>query len=88
MKIFEQIESEYFKAVKYLLEITNSNELLESNTTLKKTLAVRESYILPLNIFQLILLKKLGVESEDTKLLRRSLLLTINGISAGLKNTG
>ena len=88
MKIFEQIESEYFKAVKYLLEITNSNELLESNTTLKKTLAVRESYILPLNIFQLILLKKLRVESEDTKLLRRSLLLTINGISAGLKNTG
>jgi phosphoenolpyruvate carboxylase len=58
--------------------------------TLKKTLSVRESYILPLNIFQLILLKKLREESgsEDYKLMRRSLLLTINGISAGLKNTG
>lgn len=88
IKIFEQIEKEYSKSVKYLLEVTQSNELLESNSTLKKTLAVRESYILPLNIFQIILLKKLRTDPEDYKLLRRSLLLTINGISAGLKNTG
>ena len=72
------------------MEITDSKELLESNVTLKKTLSVRESYILPLNIFQLILLKKLRDDSnsDDFKLMRRSLLLTINGISAGLKNTG
>ena len=88
INIFEQIEKEYSKSVKYLLEVTQSNELLESNSTLKKTLAVRESYILPLNIFQIILLKKLRTDPEDYKLLRRSLLLTINGISAGLKNTG
>ena len=90
IELFNQIENEYDKSVKYLKEINGSNELLESNMTLKKTLSVRESYILPLNIFQLILLKKLREESdsEDYKLMRRSLLLTINGISAGLKNTG
>ncbi|MEC7156879.1 MAG: phosphoenolpyruvate carboxylase, partial [Chloroflexota bacterium] len=90
IELFNQIQNEYTKSVKYLKEINGSNELLESNMTLKKTLSVRESYILPLNIFQLILLKKLREESgsEDYKLMRRSLLLTINGISAGLKNTG
>ena len=90
IELFNQIENEYDKSVKYLKEINGSNELLESNNTLKKTLSVRESYILPLNIFQLILLKKLrsDSDSEDYKLMRRSLLLTINGISAGLKNTG
>ena len=90
IELFNQIQNEYNKSVKYLKEINGANELLESNMTLKKTLSVRESYILPLNIFQLILLKKLREESgsEDYKLMRRSLLLTINGISAGLKNTG
>ena len=90
IELFNQIQDEYIKSVKYLKEISGSNELLESNRTLKKTLSIRESYILPLNIFQLILLKKLREESdsEDYKLMRRSLLLTINGISAGLKNTG
>ena len=90
VELFNQIENEYLKSVKYLMEITGSKELLESNVTLKKTLSVRESYILPLNIFQLILLKKLREDSnsDDYKLMRRSLLLTINGISAGLKNTG
>jgi len=90
IELFNQIEKEYLKSVKYLMEITDSKELLESNVTLKKTLSVRESYILPLNIFQLILLKKLRDDSnsDDFKLMRRSLLLTINGISAGLKNTG
>ena len=90
IELFNQIEKEYLKSVKYLMEITDSKELLESNVTLKTTLSVRESYILPLNIFQLILLKKLRDDSnsDDFKLMRRSLLLTINGISAGLKNTG
>ena len=90
IELFNQIENEYDKSVKYLKEINGSNELLESNNTLKKTLSVRESYILPLNIFQLILLKNMrsDSDSEDYNMMRRSLLLTINGISAGLKNTG
>ena len=88
MQVFEQIEDEYNKSKKYLLMITGDKELMESNTTLKETLNIRESYILPINIFQIILLGKLQAESDDDNLIKRSLLLTINGISAGLKNTG
>ena len=88
MQVFEQIEEEYNKSKKYLLMITGDKELMESNVTLKETLNIRESYILPINIFQIILLAKLRSESDDNNLIKRSLLLTINGISAGLKNTG
>ena len=66
--------------------ITGDKEL-ESNVTLKETLIVGESYILPINIFQIILLAKLRSESDDNTY-KEALLLTINGISAGLKNTG
>ena len=52
------------------------------------TLSVREGYMIPLNLLQVILLKKLRHENKDDSLLSRALLLTINGLSAGLKNTG
>ena len=54
---------------------------------LQRTLRVREPYIDPLNYLQVLLLSRLR-KGEVDPLLRRSLLLSINGISAGLKNTG
>jgi phosphoenolpyruvate carboxylase len=56
---------------------------------LQRTLRVRAPYIDPLNYLQILLLKRIRTagQAADSRL-RRSLLLSINGIAAGLKNTG
>jgi phosphoenolpyruvate carboxylase len=56
---------------------------------LQRTLRVRAPYIDPLNYLQILLLRRIRAAGDDADpLLRRSLLLSINGIAAGLKNTG
>ena len=57
---------------------------------LQRTLRVRDPYIDPLNYLQIALLKRQRshADREEDGLEHRALLLTINGIAAGLKNTG
>ena len=68
--------------------LTGQDELLDKFPVLQRTLRVRAPYIDPLNHLQVLLLRRMRHTSEQDPLLRRSLLLTINGIAAGLKNTG
>ena len=86
--IFDGIKDEYERSVREVLRLTGQSELLERLPVLQRTLRVREPYIDPLNYLQVLLLKRMRDGSEDDALLRRSLLLSINGIAAGLKNTG
>ena len=88
LEIFELIKEEYNRSCSLLLELTGQSVLLASNKTLLHTLSVREDYMIPLNLLQVILLKKIRLDRDENKLLSRALLLTINGLSAGLKNTG
>ncbi|HEX5139323.1 MAG TPA: phosphoenolpyruvate carboxylase, partial [Dehalococcoidia bacterium] len=67
---------------------TGQNELLDRLPVLQRTLRVRAPYIDPLNYLQVLLLRRMRSGTERDPLLRRSLLLSINGIAAGLKNTG
>ena len=87
-EIFNEIKKEFSRSESLIKKITSQKSLLENNPTLKKTLDVREAYLIPLNMFQIIFLKKIREGVGDTQLLTRGLLLTINGLSAGLKNTG
>ncbi len=87
--IFANILAEQERSVTYLKILSRESELLERLPVLQRSLRVREPYIDPLNYLQVMLLSRLRKgEGDNDPNLRRSLLLSINGISAGLKNTG
>ena len=86
--IFEDIKEERNKAVQELLRITDQKNLLDSQPVLKRTLAVREYYVDPLNYLQVSLLVRRRSSEEVDPSVERALLLSINGVAAGLKNTG
>ena len=85
--IFSRIEAEWRRSIKYVLAISGHDVLLEDNPLLNRSIRNRFPYLDPLNHIQVELLKK--YRSHDTS--RKVLLgvqLTINGISAGLRNSG
>ena len=90
--MFDKVKEEYEETKKQILWITGETEILDNQQSLKKTLQIRDTYLLPLQYLQVSLLKKVRelsqVNDEIDPLLRRTLLLTINGIATGLRNTG
>jgi phosphoenolpyruvate carboxylase len=79
--------------VREVLRLTGGTELLASNPDLARTLRVRDDYLAPLHYLQVSLLERWREESsrgegDRSPDLARALLLTVNGIAAGLRNTG
>lgn len=85
--IFGMIESEWKRTTKALMEINQSQSLLADNPTMARSLTTRLPYIDPLNHLQVMLLERSRAGESDEKL-RRALHITINGIAAGLRNSG
>ena len=86
-EIFEDINAEYLLTKNILLQIFNQEELLSGNPVLSKTLQVRDQYMDPLSLIQVSLLEKSRKRTLN-KNEERALLLTVNGLAAGLRNTG
>ncbi|MBM3117612.1 phosphoenolpyruvate carboxylase [Jeongeupia naejangsanensis] len=86
-RIFGRIKAEWQRAVDVVKAITEHEELLADNPMLSRSLDNRLPYLDPLNHLQVELLKRLraGDESEDVQ---HAVHLTINGIAAGLRNSG
>jgi phosphoenolpyruvate carboxylase len=86
-RVFEVLQCEFLRTRKVLLEITGQKELLENNPTLARSIRLRNPYVDPMSIIQAELLrrKRKGESSAD---LDYVLGATINGIAAGLRNTG
>ena len=84
----EIIEKEFELTVKELLLLTKKTALLGDQPILARTLQVRDAYLAPLHILQVTLLNKVRSDENADPLIRRALLLTINGVAAGLRNTG
>jgi phosphoenolpyruvate carboxylase len=90
--IFELIREEYDRTVSEVLAVTGESELLEKQPVLGRTLGVRDTYLQPLHHLQVSLLARhrtAAARRETTDpALQRALLTTVNGIAAGLRNTG
>jgi len=86
--IFDQIKDEFELTVAELLALTSKSEILGNQPILARTLAVRDTYLAPLQLLQVSLLKQVRTLSNPDPLLTRALLLTIIGVAAGLRNTG
>jgi phosphoenolpyruvate carboxylase len=87
-RIFSNILEEYEKTKAILLKITGDNELLDHTPNIKDSVYRRNPYVDPLNFLQVELIKELRNQNEPSEELLTEVLLTISGISAGLRNTG
>jgi hypothetical protein len=86
-RVFTTLEAEFNLTRRMVLAITQQTELLERNPVLSNSIRLRNPYVDPMSLLQVELLrrKRTGESSEE---LDRAITATINGISAGLRNTG
>jgi phosphoenolpyruvate carboxylase len=85
--IFGRIRSEWHTSIETLLDIMGQERLLQGNPLLERSIRNRFPYLDPLNHVQVELLKEHRANNPDEQVLR-GIQLTINGISAGLRNSG
>ncbi|MET4255847.1 phosphoenolpyruvate carboxylase [Bradyrhizobium sp. S3.12.5] len=86
-KIFGRIRREWHSCIETLLDIMDQDRLLQGNPLLERSVRHRFPYLDPLNHVQVELLREHRAQNPDEQVLR-GIQLTINGISAGLRNTG
>jgi phosphoenolpyruvate carboxylase len=86
-EIFGRLQEEWERTRKWLTAITGNPELLADNPTLARSIRNRFPYLDPLNHVQVELLRRYRASGRDERLLRM-IHLTINGLAAGLRNSG
>jgi phosphoenolpyruvate carboxylase len=95
--LFQQISEEYQRTCAVVLEITGYDQLLANDPDLRRSIQLRNGSIIPLAFIQVALIKRLRKKRSDVLDLRslysknellRGALLTVNGIAAGMRNTG
>jgi phosphoenolpyruvate carboxylase len=96
--IFRAIREEYELTVAEVQNLTGENLLLDAQPTLKRSLEIRDQYLDPISYLQVELLRRVRAEAagkadsisgaEIDERLQRAMLITVNGVAAGLRNTG
>jgi phosphoenolpyruvate carboxylase len=86
-RVFTTLEAEFNLTHRMILEITQQKSLLETNPVLNRSIRLRNPYVDPMSLIQVELIRRKR-EGDDSPELNRAISATINGISAGLRNTG
>jgi len=86
-RVFALLEEEFLRTRRALLSITGQTELLEANPVLSRSIRLRNPYVDPMSLVQVDLLRRKRA-GDNTDGLNYALGGTINGIAAGLHNTG
>lgn len=85
--VFDRLEAEYENTRQAVLAVTGQKLLLETNPVLSRSIRLRNPYVDPMSLIQVELLRRKRA-GDATGQLQRAIAATINGISAGLRNTG
>lgn len=86
-RVFAKLKDEMQRSLRAVLEVTEQKALLEQNPVLARSIRLRNPYVDPMSLIQVELLRRKRA-GEDTPEVNRAIAATINGISAGLRNTG
>ena len=86
-RVFSKLEAEFLRTRKAILAITGQTELLQNNQVLARSIRLRNPYVDPISLIQVDLLRRKRA-GDDSDAINRAISATINGISAGLRNTG
>jgi phosphoenolpyruvate carboxylase len=91
-RIYTMLKTEFELTQKMLLAITGQQRLLETNSVLERSIRLRNPYVDPMSLLQVELIRRkraaIAKGEPDSAELNRAISATINGISAGLRNTG
>jgi phosphoenolpyruvate carboxylase len=82
----ESLRSKYQQIVNAVLELTDHQRLVEHEPFVLQGIIVRNPYVDPLNILQVEILSR--IRNGETGIIEDALIMAINGISAGMRNTG
>jgi phosphoenolpyruvate carboxylase len=86
-RVFTKLEAEFHRSRRSILAITGQTELLQNNQVLARSIRLRNPYVDPISLIQVDLLRRKRA-GDDSDAINRALSATINGIAAGLRNTG
>ncbi|RXH57724.1 phosphoenolpyruvate carboxylase [Granulicella sibirica] len=86
-RVFSMLEAEFTLTQKMILGITGQTSVLEKNTVLERSIRLRNPYVDPMSLIQVELIRRKRA-GDDSQEMNRAITATINGISAGLRNTG
>jgi phosphoenolpyruvate carboxylase len=71
-----------------VLEVLGTDHLLDGNPVLRRSIDVRNPYVDPINLVQIELLRRLRSKADEDPELWHGFMITVNGIAAGMRNTG
>jgi phosphoenolpyruvate carboxylase len=83
--VWPKIRAEHTRTVQWVKRIEGTRKLLDGNQALQRSIQLRNPYVDPMSFLQVELLRRRSAGDERVD---RALLLTLNGISAGMRNTG